>query len=203
MIKTFTLCFLNGTSYCNTCFVLNIFNFVFKWLVIRFVINNIFEVQMGSDKWFINTKSASQGIFTHDLLIISITLKHLLILLWIWSLKFSCWSSTNRKFFWKEQATTFVLLNVTESQLTLLAFLEKYTSCACLLGSGLNYIFHWETQLLIDCKFLFGSLCYLYLSETCENRDVLLAKVLQIDYMLSGKSLMCIKNEKSISSINR
>ena len=125
MIKTFTLCLLNGTSYCNTCFVLNIFNFVFKWLVIRFVINNIFEVQMGSDKWFINTKSASQGIFTHDLLIISITLKHLLILLWIWSLKFSCWSSTNRKFFWKEQATTFVLLNVTESQLTLLAFLEK------------------------------------------------------------------------------
>ena len=34
-------------------FVLNIFDFAFKWLVIRFVIS-ISAVQVGSDKWFIN-----------------------------------------------------------------------------------------------------------------------------------------------------
>ena len=60
-----------------------------------------------------------------------------------------------------------------ENQLTLLTFFKKYNSCNCLLGSGLNYIFHWETQLLIACKSLLSLLCDVYLLKTCENKDVL------------------------------
>ena len=51
-------------------------------------------------------------------------------------------------------------------------------------------------QLLITCKSLFISLCDLYLSETCEKRDVSSAKFLQVDRMLCGKSLMYMSNKR-------
>ena len=73
-------------------------------------------------------------------------------------------------------------------------FFEKYTSCACLLGPGLNCILHWKVQFLRAYKSLFGSLCDMDLSETFQNRDVSSTKILQVDWMLSGKSLMYIKN---------
>ena len=80
---------------------------------------------------------------------------------------------------WEEQVTTLALLNVTGRELSLFDFFffEKYTSCACLLGSGLNCIFPWKVQLLITCKSLFNTICDLYLSQTCEKRDVLSTKI--------------------------
>ena len=69
-------------------------------------------------------------------------------------------------------------------------FFEKYTFFACLFGSGLNCIFHWKAQLLIICRSLLNSLCDLYLSKAYEKRDVSSAKNLQVDWMLSGKSLI-------------
>ena len=104
--------------------------------------------------------------------------------------------SNSPKCFWVEQITTFALLNVKGREFWLFDFFEKYTSCACFLGSGLNCIFHWKPQLLITCKSLFYSLCDLYLSKTCEKRDVPSAKILQVDWMLSGKSLMYIRNKR-------
>ena len=49
--------------------------------------------------------------------------------------------------------------------------------------------------LLIICKSLFNSLCDLHLPKTCEKRDVSSAKILQVDWMLSGKSLIYIRNK--------
>ena len=109
-------------------------------------------------------------------------------------MEFSCWSSTKPKCFWEEQVKRY-LLNVTKSELTLLAFFEKYTFYTCLLGYGLSRIFHWEAQLFIACKSLFSSLCDVYLSERCGKRDIPSAKILQVDWMLSGKSLMHIIRE--------
>ena len=96
-------------------------------------------------------------------------------------------SSNSPKCLRVEQVTTFALLNVTE---------REFTSCACLLGSRLNCIFHGKAQLLRTCKSLFNTLCDLYLLKTCGKRDVSLAKILQVHRMLSGKSLMYILNKR-------
>ena len=43
---------------------------------------------------------------------------------------------------------------------------------------------------------LFNSLCDLYLSKICGKRDVSLAQILQVDWMLSDKSLVYIRNKR-------
>ena len=115
---------------------------------------------------------------------------------WICSLKLNLLYSNSPKCLWVEQVTTFALLNVTEREFSLFDFFEKYTSWACLLGSGLKWIFHWMAQLLITCKSLFVSLCDLYLSETCVKRDMSPAKILQVYRMFCGKSLMYMSNKR-------
>ena len=44
-------------------------------------------------------------------------------------------------------------------------------------------------------KSLFNTPCDLYLSKTCEKKDVSSAKILQVDRIFSGKSLMYIRNK--------
>ena len=90
----------------------------------------------------------------------------------------------------------FCIIKCYRKRVFIALFFEKYTSCACLLGSGLNSIFHWKAWLLITCKSIFNTLCDLYLSKTCEKRDASSAKVLQVDWMLSGKSLTHIRNKR-------
>ena len=105
-------------------------------------------------------------------------------------------SSNSPKCLWVELVTTFALLNVTGREFLLFDFFKKFISCACLLGSGINYNFNWKAQLLITCNSLFNSLSDLYLSKTCEKRNVSSAKTLQVDWMLSGKSLLYIRNKR-------
>ena len=40
----------------------------------------------------------------------------------------------------------------------ILTFSTKRTPCACLVGSGLKFIFHWNAQVIILAKSLFKSL---------------------------------------------
>ena len=124
-----------------------------------FAINNVSVIQMRYKKWFINPRGENLQII-------------------FWWLQSSCnlirfTLNMLIKCLWVEQVTTFALLNFALREFLLIDFFEKYTSCVCLLGSGLNYIFHWKVQLLIACKSLFNTLCNFYLWETREKRDVL------------------------------
>ena len=127
-------------------------------------------------------------------MIIPINLSHLLILLFICSVKLSRLSNICPRCFWDWQALTLVLVRVKGRELLLSAFLEKITYCACLFGSELNCIFHWKAQSLTFCRSLFSSSCEVSLLKKWEKRDVSSAKILQADWMLSGKSFMYIKN---------
>ena len=126
-------------------------------------------------------------------MIIPINLSHLLILLFICSVKLSRLSNISPWCFWDWQVVTSVLLKIKGRELLLSAFLEKITSCACLFGSGLNCIFHWKAQSLTFCKSLFSSSCEVSLLKTWEKRNMSSVKILQADWMLSGKSFMYIK----------
>ena len=99
-------------------------------------------------------------------MIIPINLSHLLILLFICSVKLSRLSNISHRYFWDWQVLTSVLLKLKGRELLLTAFLEKVTSCACLFGSGLNCIFHWKTQPISFCKSLFSSSCEMSLLKT-------------------------------------
>ena len=130
-------------------------------------------------------------------MITPIILWYLFTLLWIRWLKLNRLSSNSPKCLWVDQFTTSALLNVTGREISLFDFFGKYTSCACLLGSKWNYIFHWKSQLLITCKSLCKTIFfYFYLSKTCEKRDVSSAKTLQVDWMLSSKLLMYIRKKR-------
>ena len=48
-------------------------------------------------------------------------------------------------------------------------------------------------SLVITSKSLFNKLCNFYLTKLYEKRDLWLAKILQVDWMLSSKLLMYIK----------
>ena len=67
-------------------------------------------------------------------------------------------------------------------------FLKKTTSCACLLGSVLNYIFHWKAHLLIFSKPVFISFADISVSWTFAKREVSSANILHIDVFPSGRS---------------
>ena len=77
-------------------------------------------------------------------------------------------------------------------------FLEKITSCAGFLGSGLKIIFrwyaHWETTLRPRFKCLADSLG----SWTIEKRDVSSVNNLAMELSPSGRSLIYIKNSKGL-----
>ena len=70
---------------------------------------------------------------------------------------------------------------------------EKITSWACLLGSGLKLIFHWNAQLLIILKSLFKWLEEALTFYTMKKRDVSSAKSLPVLDRSLERSLMYIK----------
>ena len=69
-------------------------------------------------------------------------------------------------------------------------FLEKITSFACLLGSGLNCIFHRKTHLLIFSKSEFNCFADISISQTFEKKEVSSAKI------PSGRSFMKIQTKR-------
>ena len=67
---------------------------------------------------------------------------------------------------------TMLLLKRNEGWQIFLVFLLRTISWACLLGSGLKFIFHWKAHLLIWYKSLFNSFAEVSTSCTTENKDV-------------------------------
>ena len=67
---------------------------------------------------------------------------------------------------------------------------------ACLLGSGLNNIFHWKAHLLILFKSLLNSVSEKFRLYLLKKSDVSSANILHIDSIPLGKSLIYIKNRR-------
>ena len=66
----------------------------------------------------------------------------------------------------------------------------KMTSWACLVVSGLKFIFHWVAQLLILSKSLLRLFVEVWMSCITENKDVSSAKSFALDGRASFRSLM-------------
>ena len=73
-------------------------------------------------------------------------------------------------------------------------FLEKITSCAGFLGSGLKSIFHWYTHWEITLRSRFKYLADSLGCWTKEKREVSSANNLAIELSPSGRPLIYIKN---------
>ena len=69
-------------------------------------------------------------------------------------------------------------------------FQLKMTSWACLIVSGLKFIFHWVAQLLILSKTLLRLFAEVWMSCITENKDVSSAKSFALDGRASFRSLM-------------
>ena len=69
-------------------------------------------------------------------------------------------------------------------------FLEKTTSCACLVGSCLNNIFHWHAQSSILTKLLFRLWTETVVSVTTEKSVVSFANNVTSLVIPCGRSLM-------------
>ena len=71
------------------------------------------------------------------------------------------------------------------------------TSWACLLGSGLNLIFHWKAQLLIFIKSLLRSFAVEFILWITEKREVASANNLGFEDKPSDKSLIWIRKNNA------
>ena len=95
------------------------------------------------------------GNLLRSFFIMLIPLLALLIFSFIRALKSSFSSKSIPKCFWLVERSTTVSLKKSDAWQSFTLFLEKLTSWACFLGSGLNEIFHWWAQLKIFSKSLF------------------------------------------------
>ena len=91
---------------------------------------------------------------------------------------------------------TTILLKFNDGWFGLLSFLEKITSCACLLGSGLKLIFHWNAHLFIFFRSSFKFFADKVISWTTENREVSSANSLGFEIRLSKRSLVNIRRKR-------
>ena len=90
---------------------------------------------------------------------------------------------------------TNVLLKLNDGWFGLLSFLEKITSRACLLGSGLKLIFYWNAYLFIFFRSSFKFFAGKVISWTTKNREVLSANSLGFEIKLLEGSLINIKKK--------
>ena len=75
-------------------------------------------------------------------------------------------------------------------------FLEKITSCSGFLGTGLKNLFHWYAHREITLRSRFNYLANSLRSWTIEKSDASSAKNLAVELSPSGRSLICIKNNR-------
>ena len=73
------------------------------------------------------------------------------------------------------------------------------TFWACLLGSGLKFIFYWKAQLLILAKSLFSLFADVFMSCVTENKDMpsansfALEKRPLLDHLYKSKTMKALK----------
>ena len=69
-------------------------------------------------------------------------------------------------------------------------FLEKIISCACLVRSGLNEIFHWYSQSCFFNRSLLSVEGEAFTQFTMLNKEVSSAKSVTSEFSLSGRSFI-------------
>ena len=107
------------------------------------------------------------------------TFLHLFILSSTCWLKSSLESKISPRCFWAGAYYILLLLKVKDLWGTLSCLCKKQTSVGCLVGSGLNSIFHWGAHWLINFKSLLGSISDFLLLIAFEKSDVSPANILQ------------------------
>ena len=114
----------------------------------------------------------------------------------VWLLKSNFSSRMMPKFLWWLALYTWTLLKWINGWVIFELFLENNTSCAGLLGSGLNEIFQLYAHLEIISRSFDGSLVLSSLFLTTEKREIS-ANNWTLDFNPSGKSLIYIRKNKS------
>ena len=124
-------------------------------------------------KWFVNNNDRLGKIFW-SLQGRPIVLFTLLCTIVRCKLKSNLVSNTIPRCFWEEDDLNKFWLKSNGGWLILLIFLQRITSWACLLGSGLKFIFHRKAQSLILLKSLFKSVVVVELILwTTEKRSII------------------------------
>ena len=98
-------------------------------------------------------------------------------------------SSIIPNYFWEDVQVTLALLNSNGDE-NFFNLRLKVSSWACLVVSGLKFIFHWVTHLLILSKSLLRLFAEALMSYITENKDVSSAKSFGLDERPSARSLM-------------
>lgn len=106
------------------------------------------------------------------------------------SQKVNCSSIIISRCFWDEDCEPWLLLKSNWEWFILFDFWLKMTTWACLVGSGLNLIFHLKVQLLILAKSWFSLLADVFISPVTEKKDVSYANSLALQEKLVARSLM-------------
>ena len=106
------------------------------------------------------------------------------------STKFSLTSNVNPRCFWDILFFKGMSLNERQGWSSFLVFLLNITSCAYLVKSGLNIIFHWKAQLLIAVRSLRKVAALDWMPLTAEKIYVSSEKSLQFEDAPFDKSLM-------------
>ena len=91
--------------------------------------------------------------------------------IFIWSSNFSWLSGTIPRCFWEYIQVTLALLNSNGGWTVFFNFWLKMTSCACLVVSGLKFVFHRVAQLLILSKSLLRLFAEVWMSCITENKE--------------------------------
>ena len=92
--------------------------------------------------------------------------------------------------FWDSVKLTVLWFKI---ELPFWSFWLKITSCACLVGSGLELIFHWNAQAIILAKSLFNSFVNLVIFSATKNSDASSAINFAFYAKSSDKSFMYIR----------
>ena len=165
-----------------------------KWAIICFVVYDVTIIKKGLINLYIVSSEALVTIFC-NFLKNPIVLLILLSLNLRCSLKSSLVSKIIPRCLWFVDCMATVLLKFNDGWFGLLSFLEKITSCACLLGSGLKLIFHRNADLFIFFRSPFKFFADKVISWTTENREVSSANSLGFEIKFSERSLINIKKK--------
>ena len=104
--------------------------------------------------------------------------------------------------FWVIEWVTMLLLKISDGWDDFWILGEKGTSWACLLGSGLKFIFHWKDQLFILFKSSFKVFVDKFLSNITEKRAVSSTNSLEFETKFSDKSFIYILRKVAVRELN-
>ena len=117
---------------------------------------------------------------------------------------FKCFSNDNvtsriiPKYFWGEFLLVWLLLSIKGGCRAIFNFRLNITSCACLLMSGLNLIFHCNAQSWTFSRSSFNCFVDAFTLKTTENSEISIVTGFAVDDESFDKSFIYIKNRSGL-----